>query len=118
ALIFDSTFPYYLIPGDNLGIIITLLQFNGEKVKDLWNDLKQRFFVYNDVRIYQLKTNNANSKHFRQNMIANDYVESVQNLFKLRLLQNLCRIVVIEGHSPIVENMVMKPMTIFKLVDT
>ncbi|RDX70049.1 hypothetical protein CR513_50750, partial [Mucuna pruriens] len=88
-----------------------------ENVKDLWNDLKVRFSIGNDVGIYQLKTDIVNCKQSGHKMIVNDHVESVQNLSKPHL-QNSCRIMLTEGHAPIMEKMIMETMTIFKLLDT
>ena len=41
-----------------------------ENVKDLWDDLKERFSIGNDVRIHQLKTDIANCKQYGQNVAA------------------------------------------------
>ncbi|RDX94426.1 hypothetical protein CR513_23194, partial [Mucuna pruriens] len=75
ALMFNPMSPYYLTSGDNMSIVVTLVQLKGD-----------------------------------------NYDEWSKNLSKPRLLQNSCRIVVTKGHAPIVENMVMKPMTVFKLL--
>ncbi|KAJ1399327.1 Retrotransposon gag domain [Sesbania bispinosa] len=51
-----------------------------ESVKELWDDLKERFYVGNDFRIYQLKTDIANCKQSGLNVAA--YYEKLKTMWE------------------------------------